>query len=242
MHEKHPIHRTLKVTSIATVALTLLAPAAMPAEPEPSTMVDARNDEAVALAMDLFDYAELGYLETRSSERLAGYLESSGFSVERGVAGIPTAFVANWGHGGPVIGILAEFDALPGLSQAPVPHREPVFPDGPGHACGHHLFGSASATAATAIAAWLANTGTAGTVRVYGTPAEEGGSGKVYLTGPAFSTTWTLCCTGIPPTATSPARRAPTATSPDASGFAESRPTPPHRPSGAVPPSTAWRR
>ena len=182
MNEKHPIHRTWKVTSIATVALTLLAPVAMPAQPGPSTLVDARNDEAVALAMDLFDYAELGYLETRSTERLAGYLESSGFSVERGVAGIPTAFVANWGHGGPVIGILAEFDALPGLSQAPVPHREPVFPDGPGHACGHHLFGSASATAATAIAAWLANTGTAGTVRVYGTPAEEGGSGKVYLT------------------------------------------------------------
>jgi len=160
--------------------LLLSGPAA--ADDDLAPLVDTRRDEAVALAMDLFDYAELGYLETRSSERLAGYLEGNGFSIERGVAGIPTAFVASRGTGGPVIGILAEFDALPGLSQAPVPQRQPLVPGGPGHACGHHLFGTASATAATAIAEWLAGTETRGTVRVYGTPAEEGGSGKVYLT------------------------------------------------------------
>ncbi|MCY4476758.1 MAG: amidohydrolase [Gammaproteobacteria bacterium] len=160
--------------------LLLSGPAA--ADDDLAFLVDARSDEAVALARDLFDYAELGYLETRSSERLAGYLEGNGFSIERGVAGIPTAFVASRGTGGPVIGILAEFDALPGLSQAPVPQRQPLVQGGPGHACGHHLFGTASATAATAIAEWLAGTETPGTVRVYGTPAEEGGSGKVYLT------------------------------------------------------------
>ena len=167
--------------SITAVALTLAAPVVVMAESGLATLVDARRDEAVALAMDLFDYAELGYLETRSAERLAGYLEGNGFRVERSVAAIPTAFVASRGSGGPVIGILAEFDALPGLSQAPVPRRRPLVADAPGHACGHHLFGTASATAGTAIAEWLDSTGTSGTVRVYGTPAEEGGSGKVYL-------------------------------------------------------------
>ena len=145
-------------------------------------LVEARRGEAIALASDLFDFAELGYLETRSSARLAGYLEANGFAMETGIAGMPTAFVASRGSGKPVIGLLAEFDALPGLSQSPVPRRDPVVDDGPGHACGHHLFGSASATAGIAIAEWLATTGTSGTVRVYGTPAEEGGSGKVYMT------------------------------------------------------------
>ncbi len=144
--------------------------------------VQARRDQAVALASDLFDYAELGYLEVRSTRRLADHLEAGGFRVETGVADIPTAFVATAGSGKPVIGILAEFDALPGLSQAPIPRRQPVAEDAAGHACGHHLFGAASTTAAMAVADWLAATKTPGTVRVYGTPAEEGGSGKVYMT------------------------------------------------------------
>ena len=145
-------------------------------------LVEVRRDEAVSIASDIFDYAELGYLETRSAARVATYLEDNGFVLEMGVADIPTAFVATHDGGKPVIGLLAEFDALPGLSQAPVPSREAVAKDGAGHACGHHLFGSASAVAGAAIAEWLDTTGTAGTVRVYGTPAEEGGSGKVYIT------------------------------------------------------------
>ncbi len=181
MHGNRTIRRNWTVASIAAIALTLSAPAVLSDEPALAALVDDRRGEAVGLASDLFDYAELGYLETRSTDRLAGFLEDSGFRIERGAAGIPTAFIASRGNGGPVIGILAEFDALPGLSQAPVPHRQPLAPDAPGHACGHHLFGAASATAATAIADWLASTGTSGTVRVYGTPAEEGGSGKVYL-------------------------------------------------------------
>ena len=181
MHGNHMNHGNWPVALPAAIALTLSAPVVPADEPGLAALVDDRRDEAVALASDLFDYAELGYLETRSTERLAGFLEASGFRIERGVAGIPTAFVASRGSGGPVIGILAEFDALPGLSQAPVPRRQPLAAGAPGHACGHHLFGAASATAATAIAEWLAGTGTTGTVRVYGTPAEEGGSGKVYL-------------------------------------------------------------
>src|SRR5690606_1582141 len=88
---------------------------------------------------------------------------------------------ASYGRGEPVIGILAEFDALPGLSQDTVPERKPLAQLGPGHACGHHLFGTASVAAAIAVKDWLARTGRPGTVRVYGTPAEEGGGGKVYM-------------------------------------------------------------
>ena len=174
---RHDSLRRLRTVG-ALAALTLVASAAA----DVASAVDSRRDEAVALAMDLFDYAELGYLETRSAERLSTYMAANGFEVERGVADIPTAFVASRGEGGPVIAMLAEFDALPGLSQAPVPHRQPLVPDAAGQACGHHLFGSASATAAVVVADWLASTGAPGTVRLYGTPAEEGGSGKVYLT------------------------------------------------------------
>ena len=164
-------------------ALALAVGAALPSAAQGiEERVEARREQAVALASALFDYAELGYLEVRSSGRLGAYLEDNGFRVERGVADIPTAFVASRGAGRPVIGILAEFDALPGLSQTPVPQRIPAVADAPGHACGHNLFGSASATAGAAIGDWLQATNTAGTVRVYGTPAEEGGSGKVYMT------------------------------------------------------------
>lgn len=144
--------------------------------------VETSAPAARALAQDIWRLAEVGYLEQDSSRRLQGFLADRGFEVEAGVADIPTAFVASAGRGEPVIGILAEFDALPGLSQAAVPQRSPLEEDGAGHACGHHLFGAASATAGAAIAAWLEETGRPGTVRVYGTPAEEGGSGKVYLT------------------------------------------------------------
>ena len=163
-------------------ALAPLAPVVAADIPDVDPLVLVQEAAAIELADDIFEYAELGYLETRSSERLAGHLEEAGFRVQRGVAGIPTAFVAESGGGGPVIGVLAEFDALPGLSQAPVPVRDPIEPDAPGHACGHHLFGAASVTAAIAISRWLEQGGHAGTVRLYGTPAEEGGSGKVYMT------------------------------------------------------------
>ena len=144
--------------------------------------VVAHRAEAVALADDLWHFAELGYLEERSAARLSEYLEHQGFALERGVAGMPTAFVATYGRGAPTLGILAEFDALPGLSQAAKPERAPVVEGAPGHACGHHLFGAASVLAGAAVAQWLTAEGRDGTVRVYGTPAEEGGSGKVYLT------------------------------------------------------------
>ncbi len=144
--------------------------------------VEADARPSIELAQSIWDFAELGYLEERSTVRLQSYLSERGFSIEAPVAGMPTAFVASYGQGEPVIGILAEFDALPGLSQSAQPSRAPVNENAPGHACGHHLFGAASAAAGVAVARWLEASGQPGSVRVYGTPAEEGGSGKVYMT------------------------------------------------------------
>ncbi|MEQ8486211.1 MAG: amidohydrolase [Pseudomonadales bacterium] len=167
-----------------SLAFGLLAGGHAAAAPRDEVLaqVAAERDAAVAMAQDLWSLAELGYQETRSSERLQRYLAERGFQVQSGAAGMPTAFVASFGSGRPVIGLLAEFDALPGLSQAAVPHRQALVERGAGHACGHHLFGAAAAAAGAAVAAWMAESGQPGTVRVYGTPAEEGGSGKVYMT------------------------------------------------------------
>ncbi len=143
--------------------------------------LDVRADEYFDVAHQIWGWAELGYQEEKSSALLQQVLMNEGFSVESGIVGIPTAFVAEYGRGNPVIGILAEFDALPGLSQKATPVREPRVNDGSGHACGHHLFGAASVGAAVAVKDWLAASGQSGTIRLYGTPAEEGGAGKVYL-------------------------------------------------------------
>lgn len=143
--------------------------------------VDSRYEETAAIARDLWDYAEVGYLEEKSSGLLQQALRDEGFTIEAGVADIPTAFIASYGEGGPVIGILAEFDALPGINQDAVPSRSPIDGKPAGHACGHNLFGAGSVGAAIAVAHWLEESGVPGTVRLYGTPAEEGGSGKVYM-------------------------------------------------------------
>ena len=134
------------------------------------------------VALEIWEFAELGYQEIKSSNRLAESLENQGFKIEKGVAGIPTAFIAEFNNGGPVIGILGEFDALPGLAQTNSPFKEVINNStGAGHACGHHLFGAASAWAAVAVKEWLVKNNIKGTIRFYGTPAEEGGSGKVYM-------------------------------------------------------------
>ncbi len=143
--------------------------------------IDTRAEVYRDVAMQIWDFAELGYLEEKSSALLQEQLRQAEFQVKSGIADIPTAFVASYGRGEPVIGILAEFDALPGLSQEAVPSRQTRLDNTSGHACGHHLFGTASTAAAIAIKAWLSQSGTQGTIRLYGTPAEEGGSGKVYM-------------------------------------------------------------
>ncbi len=143
--------------------------------------IDAKSARYSTLAQSLWDLAEVGYLEERSAALLQTELREAGFTVEAGVAGMPTAFVASWGTGEPVIAILAEFDALPGITQDRVPERKPREDMQAGHACGHHLFGAGSTAAAIAVKEWLEATRTPGTIRLYGTPAEEGGAGKVYM-------------------------------------------------------------
>jgi len=143
--------------------------------------VEARAPQTEDIALEIWDIAEVGYQEKKSSAILQTALLNEGFEVEAGVAEIPTAFVASWGEGGPVIAILAEFDALPGINQDAVPMRQPIRGKLAGHACGHNLFAAGSVTAALAVRDWLEETGTPGTIRLYGTPAEEGGSGKVYM-------------------------------------------------------------
>lgn len=133
------------------------------------------------ISKQIWSNPELGYLETESSTLLQKTLQDAGFAVKSGVADIPTAFVAEYGQGSPVIGIMAEFDALPGVSQQAVPFREPVVEGGAGHACGHHLFGTASVAAGISVKEWMEQNNIQGTIRVYGTPAEEGGGGKVYM-------------------------------------------------------------
>jgi len=143
--------------------------------------IEAQRGRWSSCAADIWSLAEVGYQEQRSTARLQNELKQAGFDVREGVAFMPTSFVASYGSGRPVIALIAEFDALPGLSQAAVPVRQPLLEGAPGHACGHHLFGTASAAAAVAVKDWLVSSRSAGTVRLYGTPAEEGGGGKVYM-------------------------------------------------------------
>ncbi|UZR92705.1 amidohydrolase [Chondrinema litorale] len=143
--------------------------------------VEKDQEKYADIALKVWGYAEMGYQETKSSALLSSTLEEAGFKIEKGVAGIPTAFVATWGSGEPVIGILGEYDALPGIAQDSTPVKTPIEGQVAGHACGHHLFGAASIAASITIKNWLESTGTSGTIRFYGTPAEEGGAGKVYM-------------------------------------------------------------
>lgn len=145
------------------------------------TDLTTQQDQFGEIALKIWDWAELGYQEEKSANLLQNTLKQAGFSIETGVADMPTAFVASYGSGQPVIGILGEYDALPGISQHALPEKKAIEEGGAGHACGHHLFGTASAAAAIAAKNWLISSGNKGTIRFYGTPAEEGGAGKVYM-------------------------------------------------------------
>jgi aminobenzoyl-glutamate utilization protein B len=129
----------------------------------------------------IWEFAELGYKEQKSAALLQSELRAAGFSIENNIAGIPTAFTATWGRGKPVIGIMGEYDALPGLSQYDVPDRKPIVDGAPGHGCGHNLLGTASLFAAVTLKNWMLAGNISGTLRFYGTPAEEGGGAKLYM-------------------------------------------------------------
>lgn len=148
--------------------------------------IDDKQELYATTAKKIWGFAEVGYQEEKSSALLQQTLKDAGFTIEAGVAGEPTAFIATAGSGKPVIAVLGEFDALPGVSQEAVPELKPIVGQKAGHACGHHLFGTASAAAAIAVKNWLVANKKSGTIKFYGCPAEEGGSGKVYMVRDGF--------------------------------------------------------
>ena len=166
---------------ILTAALAMLPAVATAQYEDVMTRIDGRYEQTADIARKIWEWAEVGYQEEQASGLLKETLRAEGFDIIEGVAGIPTAFTAQYGDDGPVIAILAEFDALPGINQDAVSTRAPIVDKNASHACGHNLFGAGSVGAAISIKEWLDETGTPGTIRLYGTPAEEGGSGKVYM-------------------------------------------------------------
>jgi aminobenzoyl-glutamate utilization protein B len=178
-----------KIALMGAASLTLMlsgSPASAQVTPQDKQTLIASVEKGAPrmadVAHQIWEFAEVGHPETKSSALLQSELRKAGFSVEAGVAGMPTAFVASFKNGdGPVIAILAEYDALPGLAQEAKPEPAPIAGQIAGHACGHHLFGAASVAAAQSLAAWMKANKVGGEIRVYGTPAEEGGSGKVYM-------------------------------------------------------------
>jgi aminobenzoyl-glutamate utilization protein B len=145
-----------------------------------STNLDTKKELYSAIAQQIWGFAEMGYQEEKSAALLQQTLSNEGFRINKSVAGIPTAFIAEYGEGLPVIALLGEYDALPGLSQEAIAEKKSAG-KAAGHACGHHLFGTASTAAAIEVKNWLKTNKKKGTIRFYGCPAEEGGSGKVYL-------------------------------------------------------------
>lgn len=170
-----------KLTNI--LLFTLLISVAMSAQKTKEAVLkklDSQTEKYASIAMQIWDLAEMGYLEEQSSSLLQETMSKEGFTIKKSVADIPTAFVAEYGSGLPIIAILGEFDALPGLSQQAIPEKKSANGDA-GHACGHHLFGTASAAAAISVKQWMQSTKQKGTIRFYGCPAEEGGGAKVYM-------------------------------------------------------------
>jgi aminobenzoyl-glutamate utilization protein B len=143
--------------------------------------LDTKTPRYSDMARQIWENPELGYLEFASSKILVDELRAAGFKVETGVADMPTSFIATYDKGGPVIGFLAEFDALPGLSQDAVPFRSVLVDGGNGHGCGHNLFGTAVVASGIALKEWVDANNIQATIKIFGTPAEEGGAGKVYM-------------------------------------------------------------
>ena len=166
-----------------------------------SQWIESNHSMFTHLSNEVWGYAELGYKEFESSKTLEDALEEAGFKLERGVADIPTAFVASYGNAAePVIGILGEFDALPGLSQDCVPYRKPLASGAPGHGCGHNLLGVAGLAAVMAVKQAMDAGEVKGTIRYYGCPAEEGGAGKAFMANAGVFSDADICLTWHPDT------------------------------------------
>lgn len=174
----------MKIKMIALAALCTFSTGALLAQDAKKITtgwIDSNAEAIKRVNKNIWTYAETGLQEFKSAKELMDFLKANGFTVEAGVAGMPTAFVASFGSGKPVIGILAEFDALPGLSQDTVPERKERPGVGAGHGCGHSIFGTASTSGAIAVKKAIEAGKVSGTIRLYGTPAEETGIGKTYM-------------------------------------------------------------
>lgn len=167
--------------------ISVYGQAQLPAEKQAViSSVDSHQERLIGLSDQIWAFAETALKEHQSSKVLADYAESQGFVVTRGVASMPTAFIASYGSGKPIIGILGEYDALPGISQKALPVKEPLEPGAAGHGCGHNLFGAGSLGAAIAIKELIERGQLKGTIRFYGTPAEEAVGGKIYMARDGF--------------------------------------------------------
>ena len=143
--------------------------------------IEQKSDELITMSDNIWHAAEVAFREEKSAQYLMEYAKQNGFDVDSDLAGMPTAFTATFGEGSPVIGIIGEFDALPGLSQTTVPYKNELTEGGAGHGCGHNLFGTASLGAAVAIKELIEKGSLTGTVKYFGTPAEEKFFGKLWM-------------------------------------------------------------
>ena len=160
--------------------------------------IEEKRADIIGVSDAVWQFAEVGLQEHRSSKCLAQALEKEGFSVELGVAGLPTAFVATWGSGKPVIGFLGEYDALPGLSQKAVPYREELEKGKPGHGCGHNLLGAGAFGAVIGLKQAMLEQGVSGTLKYFGCPAEENFSGKAFMAREGLFDDCDVCLTWHP--------------------------------------------
>ncbi|MDR9770675.1 amidohydrolase [Acetomicrobium sp.] len=172
----------LVVVTALFVSTSLAAPVNIDAvKNDAAAFIHDHSEEFISVSDAIWSYAELGFQEFKSSEALKKLLEKYGFKVEMGVAGMPTAMVATWGSGKPIIGFTGEYDALPGLSQKAVPYKEPLVEGAPGHGCGHNLLGTTGVASAIALKHVIEKHSIPGTVKFFGCPAEESGSAKIFM-------------------------------------------------------------
>jgi aminobenzoyl-glutamate utilization protein B len=174
---------TSKILQTSCIAgfIHLIKPILIMAKETAWNWVDNNSKKIIEISDKIWEYAELGLTEYRSSKLLADELETHGFKVERSVAGMPTAFVATWGSGKPVIGVMGEFDALPGISNKKVPEKTPLREGAPGHGCGHNIHGASGVAGAIAARYEMEKREIKGTLKFFGTPAEENFAGKVFM-------------------------------------------------------------
>lgn len=181
----HKIHKSVLLAFLLFISTFLLAQSKKQTvsanKKQLLSSIEKHQQELIKLSDQVWGFAEIALKESQSSKVLSDYAEQQGFKVERGVAEMPTAFIATYGSGKPIIGVMGEFDALPGLSQKAVPSKDPLKDGAAGHGCGHNLFGAGSLGAAVAIKELIEAGKLKGTVRFYGTPAEEDKAGKVYM-------------------------------------------------------------